>query len=48
MVDKLEISKMDFDQYDSKAKQSAATLQAMHSALQVAGRTVNKSEAQLK
>ncbi len=47
LVDKLEISKSDFDQYDSTAKQSAATLQAMRSALKAAERTVNQREAQL-
>ena len=48
LVDKLEISKSDFDQYDSTAKQSAATLQAMRSALQAAERTVNQREAELE
>jgi membrane fusion protein (multidrug efflux system) len=44
---KQEISKSDFDQYDSNAKQQAANLQAMKAALLAAARTVDQRKAQL-
>jgi len=48
LVEKEEISKSDFDQYDSNAKQQAANLQAMQSALLAAERTVDQRNAQLE
>ena len=47
LVDKQEISKADFDQYESNAKQEAANLVAMQSALLAADRTVDQRRAQL-
>ncbi len=47
LVDKQEISKADFDQYESTAKQAAANLVAMQSALLAAERTVDQRRAQL-
>ena len=47
LVDKEEISKADFDQYESLAKQAAANLQALRSALLAAERTVDQRRAQL-
>lgn len=47
LVDKQEISKADFDQYVSSAKQAAANLVAMQSALLAAERTVDQRRAQL-
>ena len=47
LVDKQEISKSDFDQYESTAKQAAANLIAMQSALLAAERTVDQRRAQL-
>jgi len=44
---KQEISKSDFDQYDSNAKQQAANLQATQAALLAADRTVDQRMAQL-
>ena len=45
---KEEISKSDFDQYDSNAKQQAANLQAVQAALLAAARTVDQRKAQLE
>jgi membrane fusion protein (multidrug efflux system) len=45
---KEEISKSDFDQYDSNAKQQAANLQAVQAALLAAARTVDQRRAQLE
>jgi membrane fusion protein, multidrug efflux system len=47
LVEKQEISKAEFDQYESTAKQAAANLLAMRSALQAAERTVDQRRAQL-
>ncbi len=47
LVAKQEISKSDYDQYDSTAKQQAASLQAIKSALLAAERTVDQRKAQL-
>ncbi len=47
LVDKQEISKAEFDQYESTAKQAAANLVAMQSALLAAERTVDQRRAQL-
>jgi membrane fusion protein (multidrug efflux system) len=47
LVVKQEISKSDYDQYDSTAKQQAASLQAIKSALLAAERTVDQRKAQL-
>ena len=47
LVDKEEISKADFDQYTSNAKQQAANLDAARSALLAAERTVDQRRAQL-
>jgi len=44
---KQEISKSDFDQYNSNAKQQAANLQAMKAAVLAAARTVDQRKAQL-
>jgi membrane fusion protein, multidrug efflux system len=44
---KQEISKSNFDQYDSNAKQQAANLQAVQAALLAAARTVDQRNAQL-
>jgi membrane fusion protein, multidrug efflux system len=44
---KQEISKIDFDQSDSNAKQQAANLQAVQAALLAAARTVDQRKAQL-
>jgi membrane fusion protein, multidrug efflux system len=44
---KEEISKSDFDQYSSNAKQQAANLQALQAALLAAARTVDQRKAQL-
>ena len=44
---KQEISKSDFDQYSSNAKQQAANLQAVQAALLAAARTVDQRKAQL-
>jgi membrane fusion protein (multidrug efflux system) len=44
---KQEISKSDFDQYNSNAKQQAANLQALKSAVLAAARTVDQRKAQL-
>jgi membrane fusion protein, multidrug efflux system len=44
---KEEISKSDFDQYSSNAKQQAANLQAVQAALLAAARTVDQRKAQL-
>jgi membrane fusion protein, multidrug efflux system len=44
---KQEISKSDFDQYDSNARQQAANLQAVQAALLAAARTVDQRKAQL-
>ncbi|MGD0443327.1 MAG: HlyD family secretion protein [Edaphobacter sp.] len=44
---KQEISKSDFDQYNSNAKQQAANLQAVQAALLAAARTVDQRKAQL-
>ncbi len=46
LVDKQEISKAEFDQYESNAKQAAATLVALRSALLAADRTVDQRRAQ--
>jgi membrane fusion protein, multidrug efflux system len=43
---KQEISKSDFDQYNSNAKQEAANLQAVQAALLAAARTVDQRKAQ--
>jgi membrane fusion protein (multidrug efflux system) len=48
LVAKEEISKSDFDQYDSNAKQQAANLQAVQAALLAAARTVDQRRAQLE
>ncbi|MGO9337838.1 MAG: HlyD family secretion protein [Terracidiphilus sp.] len=48
LVVKQEISKIDFDQYDSTAKQQAASLQAAKAALLAADRTVDQRNAQLE
>ncbi|MGD0446602.1 MAG: HlyD family secretion protein [Edaphobacter sp.] len=45
---KEEISKSNFDQYDSNAKQQAANLQAVRAALLAAARTVDQRKAQLE
>lgn len=45
---KEEISKSNFDQYDSNAKQQAANLQAVQAALLAAARTVDQRKAQLE
>jgi membrane fusion protein (multidrug efflux system) len=45
---KQEISKSDFDQYDSTAKQQAAGLQAARSALLASGRMIDVRKAQLE
>jgi membrane fusion protein, multidrug efflux system len=45
---KEEISKSNFDQYDSNAKQQAANLQALQAALLAAARTVDQRKAQLE
>ncbi len=47
LVEKQEISKADFDQYESTAKQAAANLLAMQSALLASERTVDQRRAQL-
>jgi membrane fusion protein (multidrug efflux system) len=47
LVAKEEISKSDFDQYDSNAKQQDANLQALQAALLAATRTVDQRKAQL-
>jgi membrane fusion protein (multidrug efflux system) len=47
LVEKQEISKSDFDQYSSNAKQQAANLQAVQAALLAAARTVDQRKAQL-
>ncbi|HEX4165086.1 MAG TPA: HlyD family secretion protein [Bryobacteraceae bacterium] len=47
LVDKQEISKADFDQYESNAKQEAANLVANQSALSAAERTIDQRRAQL-
>ena len=47
LIDKQEISKLDFDQYESTAKQQAANLVALQSALLAADRTVDQRRAQL-
>ncbi len=47
LADKQEISKADFDQYESTAKQAAANLVAFQSALLAADRTVDQRRAQL-
>lgn len=44
---KQEISRSDFDQYESNAKQQAANLQATRAALRAAAQTVNQRNAQL-
>jgi membrane fusion protein (multidrug efflux system) len=45
---KEEISKSEFDQYDSNAKQHSANLQAVQAALLAAARTVDQRKAQLE
>ena len=47
LADKQEISKSDFDQYETNAKQQAANLVALQSALAAADRTVDQRRAQL-
>jgi membrane fusion protein (multidrug efflux system) len=47
LVEKEEISRADFDQYTSNAKQQAASLEAVRSALLAAERTVDQRRAQL-
>ena len=47
LADRQEISKSDFDQFDSAAKQSAANLQAAHAAQLAAERMVDLRKAQL-
>jgi membrane fusion protein (multidrug efflux system) len=47
LVEKEEISRADFDQYTSSAKQQAASVQAARSALLAAERTVDQRRAQL-
>ncbi len=47
LIDKQEISKAEFDQYESTAKQQAANLVALQSALLAADRTVDQRRAQL-
>ncbi len=47
LVEKEEISRADFDQYTSSAKQQAASLEAARSALLAAERTVDQRRAQL-
>jgi membrane fusion protein, multidrug efflux system len=46
LVDKQEISKSEFDQYESNAKQQAANLTATKAALMAAERTVDQKRAQ--
>jgi membrane fusion protein (multidrug efflux system) len=48
LADKEEISKVDFDQYDSNAKQAEQSLEATRSALLAADRTVEQRRAQLE
>ena len=48
LVDKEEISKVDFDQYDSNAKQAEESLEATRAALLAADRTVEQRRAQLE
>jgi membrane fusion protein, multidrug efflux system len=48
LVVKQEISKLDFDQYDSTAKQQAASLQAVKAAFLAAERIVDQHKAQLE
>jgi membrane fusion protein (multidrug efflux system) len=47
LAEKQEISKSDFDQYSSNAKQQAANLQAVQAAVLAAARTVDQRNAQL-
>jgi membrane fusion protein, multidrug efflux system len=47
LAEKQEISKSDFDQYNSNAKQQAANLQAVQAAVLAAARTVDQRKAQL-
>jgi len=47
LATKQEISKSDFDQYNSNAKQQAANLHAMRAAVLAAARTVDQRKAQL-
>jgi membrane fusion protein, multidrug efflux system len=47
LVDKQEISKSEFDQYESNAKQQAAYLRALQSAVAAAERTIDQRKAQL-
>lgn len=48
LADKEEISKVDYDQYDSNAKQATASLAAMQSAVLAADRTIDQRRAQLQ
>jgi len=47
LAEKQEISRSDFDQYSSNAKQQAANLQAVQAAVLAAARTVDQRNAQL-
>jgi membrane fusion protein (multidrug efflux system) len=47
LAEKQEISRSDFDQYNSNAKQQAANLQAVQAAVLAAARTVDQRNAQL-
>jgi membrane fusion protein, multidrug efflux system len=47
LAEKQEISRSDFDQYSSNAKQQAANLQAVQAAVLAAARTVDQRSAQL-
>jgi membrane fusion protein (multidrug efflux system) len=48
LVEKQEISRSDFDQYESDAQQQSASLQAVRSALLAAERNVDQRKAQLE